>query len=156
MGDHFSNFVIKCLNDKQTLLFWGSYLLSLDSLFHCCFLSIWFPLFAIFCSWTTSRLLLQCLWTTWQTVNYMYKAYLLLQWSEIFFLVLLFQNENTFTVRPRLSGHIGTSAYPDNWFGRIWEICLNTASSVGLNTSYNLFIHCYSICIKLSLMWIRQ
>ena len=26
------------------------------------------------------------------------------------------------TVRPRLSGHIGTSAYPDKWFGRIWEI----------------------------------
>ena len=58
-----------------------------------------------------------------------------------------------YTVRPRLSGHIGTSAYPDKWFGRIWEICLNTASSVGLNTSYNLFTHCYSICNKLSLMF---
>ena len=56
------------------------------------------------------------------------------------------------TVRPRLSGHIGTSTYPDKWFGRIWEICLNTASSVGLNTSYNLFTHCYSICNKLSVM----
>ena len=54
------------------------------------------------------------------------------------------------TVRPRLSGHIGTSAYPDKWFGRIWEICLNTASSVGLNTSDNVFTHCYSICNKLS------
>ena len=49
------------------------------------------------------------------------------------------------TVRPRLSGHIGTGAYPDKWFGRIWEMCLNTASSVGLNTSYNVFTHCYSI-----------
>ena len=35
-------------------------------------------------------------------------------------------------------------------FGRIWEICLNTASSVGLNTSDNVFTHCYSICNKLS------
>ena len=45
-----------------------------------------------------------------------------------------------------------TSAYPDKWFGRIWEICLNTASSVGLNTctSYNVFTHCYSFCKKLS------
>ena len=60
---------------------------------------------------------------------------------------------NAYTVRPRLSGHIGTSTYPDKWFGRIWEICLNTASSVGLNTSYNLFTHCYSICNKLSLMF---
>ena len=59
----------------------------------------------------------------------------------------------SYTVRPRLSGHIGSSAYPDKWFGRIWEICLNTASSVGLNTSYNLFTHCYSICNKLSLMY---
>ena len=54
-----------------------------------------------------------------------------------------------YTVRPRLSGHIGTGAYPDKWFGRIWEICLNTESSVGLNTSDNVFTHCYSICNKL-------
>ena len=33
----------------------------------------------------------------------------------------------TITVWPRLSGHIGTRAYPDKWFGRIWEICLNTS-----------------------------
>ena len=35
------------------------------------------------------------------------------------------------TVRPRLSGHVGTGTYPDKRFGRIWELCLNTASSVG-------------------------
>ena len=54
------------------------------------------------------------------------------------------------TVQPRLSGHIGTSTYPDKWFGRIWEICLNTASSVGLNTYYNVFTHCFCMCNKFS------
>ena len=44
------------------------------------------------------------------------------------------------TVRPRLSGHIGTSAYPDKWFGRIWEICLNIASSVELNIYYIMYL----------------
>ena len=54
------------------------------------------------------------------------------------------------TVRPRLSGHIRTSTYPDKWFGRIWEICLNTASSVGLITFYSVSTHCYSIYNNLS------
>ena len=35
------------------------------------------------------------------------------------------------TVRPRLSGHVGTSTYPEKLFVRIRELCLNTASSVG-------------------------
>ena len=35
------------------------------------------------------------------------------------------------TVRPRLSDHVGTVTYPDKRFVRIWELCLNTASSVG-------------------------
>ena len=35
------------------------------------------------------------------------------------------------TVQPRLSGHVGTGSYPDKRFIRIWELCLNTASSVG-------------------------
>ena len=54
-------------------------------------------------------------------------------------------NMGKHTVQPRLSGHIGTGTYPDKWFGRIWEICLNTATSVGLNTCYNVFTHCYCI-----------
>ena len=44
------------------------------------------------------------------------------------------------TVRPRLSGHIGTSTYPDKWFGQIWEIRLNTASSIGLNTYLIIYL----------------
>ena len=42
------------------------------------------------------------------------------------------------TVRPRLSGHVGTGTYPDKWFGRIWELCWNTASSLG-------FIHVHAL-----------
>ena len=34
------------------------------------------------------------------------------------------------TVWPRLSGHVGTGAYPDKRFVRIWELCLDKASSV--------------------------
>ena len=63
---------------------------------------------------------------------------------------ILFENSTNYsytTVQPRLSGHIGTGTYPDKWFGWIWEIyiCLNTASSVGLNTYYNVFTHCFCI-----------
>ena len=28
---------------------------------------------------------------------------------------------NEYTVRPPLSGHVGTGAHPDKGFGRIWE-----------------------------------
>ena len=66
---------------------------------------------------------------------------------------------NTCTVRPQLSGHVGTGTYRDKWFGRIWEICFkNTASSVGLNTCYNVFTHCFCICnCKLSFIeWISN
>ena len=53
------------------------------------------------------------------------------------------------TVRPQLSGHDGISTYPDKQFVRIWEICLNTASSLWVNMCYYVFTHCYSICNKL-------
>ena len=66
-----------------------------------------------------------------------------------FFIIYIYTLKSP-TVQPRLSGHIGTGTYPDKWFGRIWEICLNTASSVGLNTYYNVFTHCFCICNKLS------
>ena len=47
------------------------------------------------------------------------------------------------TVRPRLYGHIGTGTYPEKRFGRIWEFCLNRASSVGFIRVhyYNVFTH---------------
>ena len=52
------------------------------------------------------------------------------------------------TVQPWLSGHVGT--YLDKQFVRIWELYLNTASSVGFIHCYNVCTHCCCICNKLS------
>ena len=35
------------------------------------------------------------------------------------------------TVRPPLSGNVGTGTYPEKRFVRLWELRLNTASSIG-------------------------
>ena len=82
-----------------------------------------------------------------QLTNYIYmKGLLSLACIQIFVQFYSNWSVNWNTVRPWLSGHNRTRAYPDKWFGRIWEICINTESSVGLNTSYNVITHCYSIC----------
>ena len=54
-------------------------------------------------------------------------------------------NENT--VRPRLSGHIGTVTYPDKRIVQIWELCLNTASSVAfIQVTMHLLIDINPLC----------
>ena len=45
------------------------------------------------------------------------------------------------TVRPPLSGHVGTGTYPDKRFVRIWELCLNTIKYKVYTLYYSLLLN---------------
>ena len=68
----------------------------------------------------------------WPVLDTLVLFYFFLYKKDKIFKLLCNKNTlNRCTFQPRLSGHVGTGTYPDKWFLRIWELCLNTASSEG-------------------------